>query len=62
MKSLSSAIVVLAGIYAIVSAGPALMVTNSASFFLFPLIGLSAGIITLALGLVGWWASLKYDR
>jgi len=58
MKSISSAIVVLAGIYAITNAVPLLTKTHPG----FVLIALAAGIITLALGLVGWWASLKYDR
>ncbi len=62
MKSLSSAIVVLAGIYAIVATVPVFMIIRSEASFFFPMIGLFAGIITLALGLVGWWASLKYDR
>ena len=58
MKSIASAIVVLAGIYGITSSAPLLTVSHP----LFALIALVAGIITLALGLVGWWASLKYDR
>lgn len=58
MKSIASAIVVLAGIYGISASTPMLAMKLS----VIPLIGLSAGIVTLALGLVGWWASLKYDR
>jgi hypothetical protein len=58
MKSISSAIVVLAGIYGISASTPMLAMNPS----VVPLIGLSAGVVTLALGLVGWWASLKYDR
>jgi hypothetical protein len=58
MKSISSAIVVGAGIYAITHAVPLLTTTHPG----FVLLALVAGIITLALGLVGWWASLKYDR
>lgn len=58
MKSVSSAIVVLAGIFAIVSTTPLFVATDN----VIPIIGLTAGIVTLALGLVGWIASLKYDR
>jgi hypothetical protein len=58
MKSISSAIVVLAGIYG----------TNASISQLemkvppYPFLGLMAGILTLGLGLIGWWVSLKYDR
>jgi hypothetical protein len=58
MKSLSSAIVVLAGIYGICSSMSLLMMKSH----ILPLLGVVAGIITLALGLVGWWACLKFDR
>jgi hypothetical protein len=58
VKAISSSIVVAAGIYGILASAPALHVTSS----LFSLIGFVAGLVTLALGLVGWWASLKYDR
>lgn len=58
MKSISSSIVVAAGIYGIVSTTPLL----NHSTYLFSLVGLAAGVITLALGLVGWWACLKFDR
>jgi protein-S-isoprenylcysteine O-methyltransferase Ste14 len=57
VKAISSSIVVAAGIYGIVNTPP-----FSEGLFLFALLGLAAGIITLALGLVGWWASLKFDR
>jgi hypothetical protein len=58
MKSIASAIVVLAGIYAITASMPLLTMKPTPVSFL----GMTAGIVTLALGLVGWWASLKYDR
>lgn len=58
MKSISSALVVIAGIYAITNTVPLLTLSHPG----FVLLSLTAGIITLALGLVGWWASLKYDR
>lgn len=58
MKSIASSIVVLAGIYGITSSVPLLTIGNSP----YPGVGVIAGIVTLALGLVGWWASLKYDR
>jgi hypothetical protein len=58
MKSIASAIVVLAGIYGITASIPLLTMQRSP----VPLLGMTAGIVTLALGLVGWWASLKYDR
>ncbi|MEO5714793.1 MAG: hypothetical protein ABIT37_15035 [Luteolibacter sp.] len=58
MKSISSAIVVLAGIYGITTS-IAILAMNAS---VVPLLGVTAGIVTLALGLVGWWASLKYDR
>ncbi len=58
MKSIASAIVVLAGIYGITASVPLLTVGHP----IYVLIALVAGIVTLALGLVGWWASLKYDR
>lgn len=58
MKSIASAIVVLAGIYGITASIPLLTMQPSP----VPLLGMTAGIVTLALGLVGWWASLKYDR
>jgi protein-S-isoprenylcysteine O-methyltransferase Ste14 len=57
MKAISSSIVVAAGIYGIVNTPAFTKVT-----FLLSPICLAAGIATLALGLVGWWASLKYDR
>lgn len=57
MKSISSAIVVLAGIYGLTASLPILSITGPLA-----LLGVTAGIVTLALGLVGWWASLKYDR
>jgi|GEM_PF-5642450 len=55
MKSISASIVVLAGIYGLVAAAPHI---HQVTGFILTL----AGVITLALGLVGWWASLKYDR
>ncbi len=55
MKAISSSIVILAGLYGIIVSGP-LCAVNGMAFF-----GLAAGIVTLALGLVGWWACLKYD-
>ena len=58
MKSIASAIVVLAGIYGLTASIPILTIQGS----VVPLLGVTAGIVTLALGLVGWWASLKYDR
>ena len=58
MKSISSAIVILAGIYGMTAALPMFVMTKS----IFPFIGLAVSISTVALGLVGWWASLKYDR
>lgn len=58
MKSISSSIVVLGGTYGITSSQS--MLLNGESFL--PVIGLTAGIVTTALGLVGWWASLKFDR
>jgi hypothetical protein len=58
MKGISSSIVVAAGMYGILASGPALRASSS----LFSLIGFVAGLVALSLGLVGWWASLKYDR
>jgi formate hydrogenlyase subunit 3/multisubunit Na+/H+ antiporter MnhD subunit len=58
VKSISSAIVVAAGIYALVALIPLLTVQSS----FIALLGVVAGMVTLALGLVGWWATLKYDR
>jgi len=58
MKSIASAIVVLAGIHGI-TASISLLTMQPPPF---PFLGVTAGIVTLALGLVGWWASLKYDR
>jgi hypothetical protein len=57
MKAISSAIVVLAGIYGLTASLPILSITGPLA-----LLGVTAGIVTLALGLVGWWASLKHDR
>jgi len=57
MKSISSSIVVLAGIYGLSLSTP--LLTLQTSFI--PLLGFAAGGVTLALGLVGWWASLKHD-
>ncbi len=59
MKSLSSALVVLAGVHGMVSA------IHPEPVFRFgipAMVLLSAGAVTLTLGLVGWWACLKYDR
>lgn len=58
MKSIASAIVVLAGIYGITASIPLLTMQLSP----VPMLGVAAGAVTLALGLVGWWASLKYDH
>ncbi len=58
MKSISSSIVVLAGIFGITASVPMANVTHPS----LAMVSLSAGMITLALGLIGWWASLKYDR
>ena len=55
MKSISSAIVVATGMFGIIAASA---YAHQITGFILT----SAGIITLALGLVGWWASLKYDR
>ncbi|MEO5915828.1 MAG: hypothetical protein ABIS50_16450 [Luteolibacter sp.] len=65
MKSISSSIVVFAGIFALTKSVPILTVVNSglAAFAMASgIITLLAGLIALALGLVGWWTSLKYDR
>ena len=58
MKSLSSAIVIVAGIYAVVATTPMFLMSDN----VIPIVGLTAGVVTLALGLVGWIACLKYDR
>ncbi len=58
MKSIASSIVVLAGIYGITASIPLLTMQLSP----VPMLGVAAGAVTLALGLVGWWASLKYDH
>jgi len=54
MKSISSAIVVAAGIYGLVNVEVITAISH--------LILLVASLATIALGLVGWWAALKYDR
>ena len=54
MKAISSSIVIAAGLYAIIT------VPQLHPIAMF--VGLPAGIVTLALGLVGWWACLKYER
>ena len=58
MKAISSSIVVAAGIYGIQSS--VALISAIGSFY--ALLGLIAGMVALSLGLVGWWASLKYDR
>jgi hypothetical protein len=58
MKALSSSIVVAAGIYGISAAAPMFMAKD----FYIPVIAFLASLAALVLGLVGWWASLKYDR
>lgn len=58
MKSIASAIDVLAGSYGLTASIPLLTLQPSP----IPFLGVTAGIVTLALGPVGWWASLKYDR
>jgi len=58
MKSISAAIVIAAGIYGITLSVPLFLAQHT----YMPVIGLAASLVTLALGLVGWWASLKYDR
>ena len=58
MKSISSAIVVLAGTFGIVASIPMVKVSHPS----LSMLALAAGMITLSLGLIGWWASLKYDR
>ena len=65
MKSISSSIVVVAGIYALTKSVPILTVVNpglAAFAMAFGLVTFLAGLVALSLGLVGWWASLKYDR
>lgn len=54
MKSISSAIVIAAGVHGLVNVRnmptiPGLILTT-------------ASLVIIALGLVGWWAALKYDR
>ncbi len=58
MKSISCAIVVLAGTYGIGATLPTIAHTES----IFPYLGFLASGVTLALGVVAWWTSLKYDR
>jgi hypothetical protein len=55
MKSLSSAIVVAAGVYGIAQC------PVGTGFFLGTL-GFSASLAVTALGLVGWWACLKHEK
>jgi hypothetical protein len=54
MKSISSAIVIAAGVYGLVNVT---VITSVPSLIL-----LVASLVIVALGLVGWWAALKYDR
>ena len=56
MKAISSSIVIAVGLYGVIKTVPTL------NHYVFSSIGFAASAITLALGLVGWWASLKYDR
>ncbi len=58
MKSISSAIVVLAGIYGM----NASISQHAMQPAPLPALGMAVGILTLGLGLIGWWVSLKYDR
>ena len=58
MKSISSSIVVLAGTFGVLTSIPLVQVSHPS----LAMVGLAAGMITLSLGLIGWWASLKYDR
>lgn len=65
MKSIASSIVVAAGIYGITQSVPHLPVINSgfaAYAMAVGMIILLAGVLTLSLGLVGWWQCLKHDR
>jgi hypothetical protein len=54
MKSISSAIVIAAGVYGLVNVK---VLTTVPSFIL-----LVASLVIVALGLIAWWAALKYDR
>jgi hypothetical protein len=56
MKAISSSIVIAAGLYGVIRTVPTL------NQMVFSPISFGASAITLALGLVGWWATLKYDR
>ena len=58
MKSISSAIVVLAGIYGISASMPILVLHSS----LVALIAFLASGVALALGLIAWWAALKHEH
>lgn len=58
MKSISASIVVLAGMFGVIASAP--LASNAHPSL--AMIAVAAGMITLSLGLIGWWASLKYDR
>ena len=61
MKSISSAIVVAAGMYGFLQCVH-LNALPSVSMDLGLVIAFLGSIAVTALGMVGWWASLKYDR
>ena len=58
MTSISSAIVVLAGIHGMLGSKAIAGLQNSSTTFITFVVSL----IVLVLGLVGWWTSLKHER
>jgi hypothetical protein len=65
MKSISSSIVVFAGIFALTQSVPIVKVVNpglAAWAMAFGIVTFLAGLVAVSLGLIGWWTSLKYDR
>jgi hypothetical protein len=59
MKSISCSIVILAGVYGITATLPMMVVPDQT---VFPYLAFLASGVSLALGVVAWWTSLKYDR
>jgi hypothetical protein len=62
MKSISSAIVIAVGMYGLIHSVQLSAMSLKVANGLGLLIAFLGSIIVTALGLVGWWSCLKYDR
>lgn len=62
MKSISSAIVTAVGVYGLVHTAQLGLIPLQGNHGILHLTAFFASMIVTALGLVGWWSCLKYDR